>query len=189
MSDWNDNIKPIAAKLHAELLKTHGEQTGALVEALEIARRQSEIAQTIKDWVGRHRFATGPDQASIGFELLTDAAGIFKSLCEEFGAQRAVHILTGLERQQQRARHGADLRAWRLRGNLTVAQAAAELGLAVEDVEAIEGETLNAGPAAMRMIRPALRRVASDLSGGRMAEDRGQMAEDRKAGTGLREFR
>ena len=158
MSDWNDTVKPVASKTYAELLKTHGAQVAAAVEALEIARRQAEITQTIEDWSKRHHLPLGA-----AADLLQAGQELFAGLCGEFGPQRAVHVLTGIEREHTRASWGADLRAWRKRGEMTVEAAARELGLAVEDVEAIEAGNFSAGPEVMRLVRPALRRVKSEL--------------------------
>lgn len=161
MSDWNETIKPVASKLYAELSKTHGEQAGAVVEALEIARRRAEIEQTELDWRKRH----GCVGNCSGVFLLASAGQLFKSLCAEFGAQRAVHILTGIEREHSRSRWSADLLTWRKRGELTAEAAARALGLAVEDIEAIEAGTFSAGPEVMRLVRPALWRVRDELRG------------------------
>jgi len=173
MSDWNDSVKPIAKKLLAELLKTHGQQTGAAIEALEIARRRAEIDQTERDWRTRHGFDLESARGNYGSKvylaggnLLADGGGMFKSLCQEFGPQRATHVLNGLEREFNRSRWGADLAAWRQRNGFTSAQAAAELSLAVEDVEAIENQTCSAGPEVMRLVRPALRKVRAELTPG-----------------------
>lgn len=170
MSDWNETIKPIASKVYQDLLKAHGEHAGAAVEALEIARRRAEIEQTEAEWRTRHGWDLARARGNYahadylaGGNLLASAGSLFKSLCGEFGPQRAVHILTGIEREHARAAWGTDLRAWRGRGEKTVADAARELGLAVEDVEAIEAGTFSAGPEAMRLVRPALRRVRGDL--------------------------
>lgn len=170
MSDWNESIKPIASKVYADLLKAHGQQTTAAIEALEIARRRAEIDQTERDWRQRHGFdldrARGNQLAKdylAGGNLLASAGSLFQSLCGEFGGQRAVHILTGIERENTRARWGNDLKTWRARGEMTVEAAARELGLAVEDVEAIEAGTFSAGPEVMRLVRPALRRVRGEL--------------------------
>ena len=171
MSDWNDTIKPVASKLYADLRITHAMEVGALVEALEIARRRAEIDQTEKEWCKRHGFdlerARGNMQAKSylkGANLIVEAANLFKTLCNEFGPQRAVHVLTAIEREHARQRWASDLQAWRARGEMSTAQAAAELGLSIEDVEAIEGGTFSAGPAAMRLVRPALRRVRGELA-------------------------
>ena len=90
MSDWSENLKPVASKSYAELLKTYGQQAGAAVEALEIARRRAEIDQTERDWRERHGLKSGE-------MILATTGGMFKSLCGEFGPKRAVHILTGIE--------------------------------------------------------------------------------------------
>lgn len=167
-SDWATTIKPVASKAYLEISKTHGEQAGAAVEALEIARRRAEIEQTEADWRKRHgwdleraRGNYGHKDYLAGGNLLASAGSLFKSLCGEFGPQRAVHVLTGIEREHARASWKTDLRAWR--GEKSVVAAAAILGLAVEDVEAIERGEFSAGPEAMRLVRPALRRVRADL--------------------------
>jgi len=170
MSDWNDVIKPVAEKTYLEISKTHGEQSGAAVEALEIARRRAEIEQTETDWRKRHGYDLEHARGNYGHKdylaggnLLAEAGRMFKTLCGEFGPQRAVHILTGIEREHNRAAWGKDLRAWRERGGMTVEAAARELGLAVEDVEAIEAGNFSAGPEVMRLVRPAIRRVRGEL--------------------------
>ena len=158
MSDWQTTCKPAAAKLHKELLKSHGAETGAMVEALEIARRTAEIEQTTEDWVARH--CLEPDSA---IPLLNDAKEVFMSLCGEFGPQRAVHVLTALEREHSRQRWGIDMKAWRKRGGMSVEQAATELNLCVEDIECLERGDFIAGPETMRRVRPALQRVRGEL--------------------------
>jgi DNA-binding XRE family transcriptional regulator len=169
--DWTTTIRPTAAKLYKEMLATHGEQTVAIIEALEIARRRAEIDQTEKDWRKRHGSDLDAARGNYnslrylaGGNLLAEAGNLFKSLCGEFGAQRACHILEGLEREQNRCRWGKDMQAWRAIHGLTREQAAAVLELSVEDVEAIESNSLCAGPDAMRLIRPALKRIKSDLA-------------------------
>ncbi len=170
-SDWSQTIKPVARNTHAELLKTHGQQTGALIEALEIARRRAEIEQTEKDWRRRHGFDLETARGSYtahsylsGGNLLVEAGNLLRTLAHEFGPQRAVHILTALEREQALHKWGTDLIEWRDQKGLTMVQAAGELGLAVEDVDAIERGELCAGPDAMRLIRPALQRVRVELN-------------------------
>ena len=159
MSDWSENLKPVASKSYAELLKTHGKQVGAAVEALEIARRRAEVDRTERDWRERHKL-----DLEGGEILLLDALNMFASLCLRFDPKRAVHILTGIERAHARAAWGKDLRSWRaMRGEMSQEAAANELGLSLEDVLAIEGQTFSAGPEVMRLVRPALRRVKSDL--------------------------
>ncbi len=152
-------IKPIAKKLYAELSATHGNNLLAMIEAIEIARRQAEIDQTKADWSERHGFNLDDVTA-----LLSDAAGVFESLVGELGPQPAIHVLTALEREQTRQRWAADLVAWRKRGDLTVTDAAIELGLAYEDVVALESGEFSAGPDAMRLVREALRRVRGELN-------------------------
>jgi hypothetical protein len=171
-SDWSSVIRPVAAKLHAELSKTHGKETSALVEALEIARRRAEIEATEQEWRVRHGFDLDSAGGNFGSKLyqhggnlLATAGTLFKTLSAEFGAQRAVHILTGIEREHTRARWGTDLLAWRQRGGMSVESAARELGLAVEDIEAIERGDFSAGPEVMRLVRPALRRVRGEHIG------------------------
>lgn len=107
-SDWSSVIKPAARKVFADLQKTHGEQTGAVVEALEIARRRAEINQTEEGWRERHGFDWNPklDGYSVGVDLLVAAGGIFSSLCEEFGPQRATHVLNGIGREYRRFKRG-----------------------------------------------------------------------------------
>jgi hypothetical protein len=166
-SDWSQTIKPVAGKLYAELCKAHGERIGALIEALEIARRRAEIDQTERDWRERWGFACVGENYQAknylaGGNTIAEAVALFQSFREEFGPQRAVHIITGLEREHTRGRWAIDMETWRTVGKLTVEAAASELGLAVEDVLAIEAGTLNAGPDAMRLIRPALRRVRQE---------------------------
>lgn len=106
--DWTTTIRPAARKVYSDLLATHGKQTGAVVEALEIARRQAEIDQTERDWRERHGFTWKPDMKDYhaGRNLVIAADGLFKSLAGEFGPQRAVHILTALEREQSRHQRG-----------------------------------------------------------------------------------
>ena len=157
-SDWQMNAKPAAKRVYADLLKTHGDKVGAAVEAMEIARRHAEIRQTEMEWRERH----GLDDLHADL-LNLECANLFGGLVGEFGAQRAVHILTGIEREQARAAWGNDLRAWRKQLNMTVADAALELGLAIEEIEAIEANTFSAGPEVMRLVRPALQRVRMDL--------------------------
>ncbi len=169
-SDWQQTIKPVARNTHAELLKTHGQQTGALIEALEIARRRAEIEQTEKDWRRRHGFDLETARGSYtahsylsGGNLLVEAGNLLRTLAHEFGPQRAVHILTALEREQRRAGWGDDLRAWRAKMGYSIEGAATELGLDTETVTDIERGELCAGPDAMRLIRPALQRVRSEI--------------------------
>ena len=159
MSFNQTTIKPIAKKLYAELSATHGNNLPAMLEAMEIARRQAEIDQTKADWSERHGFNL--DDAAA---LLSDAAGVFESLVGELGPQPSVHVLTALEREQTRQRWGADLVAWRKRNELTVTDAAIELGLAFEDVTALERGDFSAGPDAMRQVRKALLRVRGELT-------------------------
>ena len=158
-SDWSATIKPVASKTYAELLAAYGEQVGAAIEALEIARRQAEIAQTMDDWAKRHELSP-----SDSFDLLLDVGKIFTDLCGEFGPQRAVHILVGIEREHNRKLKAQDMKSWRSIFGYSVEAAATELGISSEDVEAIENNCFNAGPAAMALIRPALKRIKSDLT-------------------------
>ena len=173
-SDWQMNARPAASRIYNDLLKTHGAQVAAAVEALEIARRRAEIEQTEADWRKRHGYDLEHARGNYGHKgylaggnLLANAGSLFKSLCGEFGPQRAVHILTAIEREHTRATWGNDLRAWRQRGEMTVDAAARELGLSVEDIEAIEAGTFKAGPEVMRLVRPALRRIRDELGMGK----------------------
>jgi len=170
MSDWNDTLKPVATKLYADLRQQHAGATGALIEALEIARRRAEIDQTERDWRTRHGFDLEQSRGNMqsvsylaGGNLLVEANHLFRSMAHEFGPQRTVHILTAIERSQTRSQWAADLKEWRARGKRSVAAAAQELGLSVEDLTAIEGETFKAGPEVMRVVRPALRRVKEEI--------------------------
>lgn len=140
-SDNQTIIKPVAKKVYSDLLKLYPEHIGLAVEALEIARREREVILPI--W-------------STVMEL-------FKSLRGEFGTQRAGHILTAIEREHRRQTWATDMAAWRKRGELSPAEAATELGLAVEDIIAIEEGSFTAGPEAMRQVRPALKWIRQEL--------------------------
>lgn len=113
--------------------------------------------------------------------IVPAAERLFAELRREFTIQQIKHIAGALERQVDKAERAALLRAWRAGrgarledgrwkmedggcGPLSVERAARELGLAVEDIEAIEGETLKCGPEAMRPIRRALRRCRADMA-------------------------
>ena len=158
MSDRKLNILPAAKKLYAKLLKSNGKQTGAMVEALEIARRTAEIEQTTEDWAARHALPLGD-----GADLLNDAREVFAYLAKEFGQKRAVHVLVALEVEHSWAKRSEEMLEWRKRRGFFVHHAAIELGISVEDITAIEGGIFKAGPDFMHRVLPILTRVRKEL--------------------------
>lgn len=97
--------------------------------------------------------------------IIPAADKLFDELRCEFATQQIKHIAGALERRVNRAERGELMAVWRRARGLSAAQAALELGLAVEDIAAIESGNLKCGPEAMRPIRQALRRCRHELEG------------------------
>lgn len=96
--------------------------------------------------------------------IVPAAARLFAELRQEFTQQQIKHLLVALERCLSLVHRANLMKDWRAANKMGVEDAARELGISVEDVEAIEDESLRVNAAAMRPIRRALQRCKKDLA-------------------------